>query len=574
MVLIALATPGAAAGTGPTITRFSPSSGPLGTLVTIYGSGLGTARDVKFNGFAASIVSRNADQVKATVPVGASTGPITVRTRGGTATSPTAFTVTPGIILVHQYVQPGGKAVVSGSGFAPRSKINIYLDRKLRKSVTTNLRGTFTDVGIGVPLSAQPGQHPITAQDVATGGSVSYSLLVFVNWPQFRNDPTHKGRNDLEHGISKANVNSLAVSWTGATDGAVFSSPAVADGVVYVGSMDGKLYAFPAFGCGGPTCTPLWTGATGGAIHSSPQVANGVVYIGSDDGRLYAFSANGCGASTCSKLWSSKQTNGAIESSPVVVNGRVYVGSMDHKLYAYNSAGCGILQFVCGPLWYSTNIGALFSSPTVASGVVYVGSEQRGGLYAFQASGCSSPPCAPLASGYGQVQGIDSSPAVANGIVYAGAGDIFRAFITVSCGNATCISTCGTEAHQEGFEFRSSPAIANGVVYIGNEDGALYTLAAGSPEDPDSCEPGWWSTATGGKLFSSPAVANGVVYVGSQDARLYAFAAGGCASSPCAPMWSSGPTGGAIDSSPAVANGVVYVGSNDGKLYAFTLNGQ
>jgi outer membrane protein assembly factor BamB len=33
----------------------------------------------------------------------------------------------------------------------------------------------------------------------------------------------------------------------------------------------------------------LWSYATGGAIRSSPAVANGMVYVGSEDGRLYAF---------------------------------------------------------------------------------------------------------------------------------------------------------------------------------------------------------------------------------------------------------------------------------------------
>src|SRR5712692_3958655 len=60
-----------------------------------------------------------------------------------------------------------------------------------------------------------------------------------------------------------------------------YSSPAVANGVVYVGSDDDKLYAFKANGCGQPTCSPLWTASVGSAIWSSPAVANGVVYVGS-----------------------------------------------------------------------------------------------------------------------------------------------------------------------------------------------------------------------------------------------------------------------------------------------------
>jgi len=63
----------------------------------------------------------------------------------------------------------------------------------------------------------------------------------------------------------------------------------VANGVIYVGSYDYKLYAFKADGCGQPACSSLWTASTGNAVDSSPAVANGVVYVGSWDHKLYAF---------------------------------------------------------------------------------------------------------------------------------------------------------------------------------------------------------------------------------------------------------------------------------------------
>jgi hypothetical protein len=68
----------------------------------------------------------------------------------------------------------------------------------------------------------------------------------------------------------------------------VRSSPAVAGGVLYVGSFDHRLYAFDASGCGAAACSPLWTGR-GGEIFSSPAVADGVVYVGANDGKLYAY---------------------------------------------------------------------------------------------------------------------------------------------------------------------------------------------------------------------------------------------------------------------------------------------
>ena len=83
--------------------------------------------------------------------------------------------------------------------------------------------------------------------------------------------------------------NSAWTATTGATSAWPFSTPAVANGVVYVGSGDDKLYAFKADGCGRAECLPLWTATTGSEILSSPSVANGVVYVSSFDKKLYAF---------------------------------------------------------------------------------------------------------------------------------------------------------------------------------------------------------------------------------------------------------------------------------------------
>jgi outer membrane protein assembly factor BamB len=175
----------------------------------------------------------------------------------------------------------------------------------------------------------------------------------------------------------------------------VESSPAVANGVVYVGSDDHNLYAFDATGntnCSGSpkTCSPLWTAPTGGSVVSSPAVANGVVYVGSADNKLYAFDAAGntnCSGSptTCQPLWTAT-TVGPVFSSPAVANGVVYVGSNDTRLYAFDAAGvtnCSGSPTTCEPLFFAfTGAPVGVSSPAVANGVVYIGSEYHK-LWAF-----------------------------------------------------------------------------------------------------------------------------------------------------------------------------------------------
>jgi hypothetical protein len=75
----------------PIITGFSPVHGLPGTNVTITGTSFTNASVVWFNGVNASIVSKNASQIVATVPGTATTGPISVKAPAGTAVTSTNF---------------------------------------------------------------------------------------------------------------------------------------------------------------------------------------------------------------------------------------------------------------------------------------------------------------------------------------------------------------------------------------------------------------------------------------------------------------------------------------------------
>ena len=87
-----------------------------------------------------------------------------------------------------------------------------------------------------------------------------------------------------DHNVYALDAHSGANLWSYTSGSYVFSSPAVANGVVYVGSADDNLYALKA-----STGTLLWGYTTGHYVNSSPTVANGAVYVGSYDGKLYAF---------------------------------------------------------------------------------------------------------------------------------------------------------------------------------------------------------------------------------------------------------------------------------------------
>lgn len=80
-------------GTIPTITTVSPGTGSVGATVVITGANFTGTTTVKFNGVQAVFTVNNDGQITTTVPVGASTGKIAVKSAAGTGKSPTNFVV-------------------------------------------------------------------------------------------------------------------------------------------------------------------------------------------------------------------------------------------------------------------------------------------------------------------------------------------------------------------------------------------------------------------------------------------------------------------------------------------------
>jgi large repetitive protein len=79
---------------GPSVSGFSPSSGVVGASIGIGGARFTGATSVKFNGVTASFTVTSDGWITAQVPSGATSGPVSVTTPNGTATSSGSFTVT------------------------------------------------------------------------------------------------------------------------------------------------------------------------------------------------------------------------------------------------------------------------------------------------------------------------------------------------------------------------------------------------------------------------------------------------------------------------------------------------
>src|SRR5690606_19886214 len=78
----------------PVITSFTPTSGSVGTLVTITGTDLSNATAISVGGANAIVVSNTGTSLVAMVMPGAMSGGISLTTDGGTAISAGSFTVT------------------------------------------------------------------------------------------------------------------------------------------------------------------------------------------------------------------------------------------------------------------------------------------------------------------------------------------------------------------------------------------------------------------------------------------------------------------------------------------------
>ncbi len=326
--------------------------------------------------------------------------------------------------------------------------------------------------------------------------------------------------------LGPTTVSHLEKPWAFQTGSFINSSPSVADGVVYVGSGDHKVYAIDA-----QSGQKKWAFPTGGCVCSSPKVVDGVVYVGSADGMVYAIDAQ-----SSQKKWAFPTGKGVF-SSPEVFNGVVYVGSEDYNVYAID-AQSGQKK------WVFQTGSFVDSSPIVVNGVVYIGSVDNN-VYAIDAQSGQKKWAFPTGSF------VNSSPRVKDGVVYIGSDDNNVYAIDAQSGQKKWAFPTGNMVY-------ASPWVVDGVVYVGSDDNNVYAIDAQSGQKK-------WVFPTRNRVKSSPWVADGVVYVGSEDKSIYAIDAESGQR-----KWAF-PTGKGVFSSPTVANGMVYVGSDDGNLYAFGL---
>ncbi len=430
---------------------------------------------------------------------------------------------------------PTTYVLLQGGGFDPLTAIDIYFDSTKLASTTTDKNGSFgngvitatgpTFIRIQVPVTALPGEHTITAQQRVGQKSAQLPFLVQTDWPQFGFDPQRTALNPYENVLGPDNVDQLTVRWS-SNVGPSSPPPVIAGGMVY----DPCSYSLCALDAA--TGDLIWTYETGDTGFSSPTVANRVVYMGSGGNNnprpgLYALDAT-----TGALLWYYAESPGPYNSSPLVANGLVYFSDKAGDVHALNattgalvwtySAGSNVLSSLAlangvlyvaafdgnvhalnaatGVLiWKHLLAGNIYASPSVADGMLYVGdSYPDWNFYALDATTGATVWKYPVAE-------YASSQAIANGVVYV-IPNLGVIALDAKTGVRLWESSTGGAAN--------APVVANGVLYLSAQDESLYAFNAGTGAL-------LWKYAFSKGSPSPPVVVNGLVYIGCYN--LYAF---------------------------------------------------
>jgi outer membrane protein assembly factor BamB len=426
------------------------------------------------------------------------------------------------------------------------------------------------------------------------------ALLTFIllTCPALAQDTFHGGANRAGVYSGPGPATLERVRWTFRAAGPIVTSAAVANGVVYVGSLSGHLYAIDQ-----RTGTEQWHFKSSQPIASSPTVHDGSLYFVSSAGSLVALDLTTRAprwvfVTESERKFEAKNLHGyapraqtipdawdVYTSSPAFADGKVYFGSGDGNVYSVD-AKSGVL------LWKFATRDVVHASPTVANKTVYIGSWD-GNFYALDAD--TGTLRWTFAAGqdpaiHNQV-GFQSSAAVVDGTVYVGCRDAHVYALDAATGRKKWDYPTSKSW------VNATPAVRAGIVYVGTSDSSrLIALDAKTGRLHFNFDAKSY-------VFSSVALAGERAYFGSHNGRLYALEAqtgklaavfqteaakrdplklldaeGRLQQEAFVPVFGDFQdmyidfyrfvSVGAIFSSPVVESGVVYIGSTDGNLYA------
>lgn len=310
--------------------------------------------------------------------------------------------------------------------------------------------------------------------------------------------------------------------WSFKCEDEIRGTPAIFQGVLYVGSYDNNLYALNA-----ADGKFQWKYPTDAGIVSRPALFDGNIYFGSEDKRLHVVSGRS------GKVVWTYYTEAPIRSSPRIAEGHVFIGSDDAHIHAVN-LNTGRLA------WKFETADAVRSTPYVFNELVYAGCES-GDYYAVDFRGG-------LKWRFHAKRAITSSTAGTNAAIYFTSVDSMLYSLDPRNGWVLWRFRLGKASI-------STPCVIDDLVIVGAADGFIYAVDARNSKEV-------WRYRTEHQVNGSPVVYKDSVYCGSVDGNMYSleYRTGRL-------RWKFGAEA-AITGSPLVYDDIVYFGSTDHRVYA------
>ncbi len=362
-------------------------------------------------------------------------------------------------------------------------------------------------------------------------------LLLFIGQTTFANWASFRGNAQLTGVADTGLPENLRLRWTFQAGDMIESTAAVVDGTVYIGALDGSLYAIAA-----ETGEKRWGFQAKGSIKASPSVYNGVIYFGDGEGVFYAVDI-----STREIKWQF-QTEGEIISSANFAGEGVLFGSYDGFLYCLNRED-GKLA------WKFETEGYVHGTPGIWTRTVKGVDRDESFVIV---TGCDSYLRVLTADGGAQIRQVNlgayvgASAAVLGDHVYCGTYGNEILGVNLELGEIAW----RYRHPKRGFPFFASAALTDGLVIIGGRDKMVHALS------PETGDPLWTYTARS-RIESSAVIVGARVFFGTTRGLFVALDVSSGES-----VWEFA-TGSSIVASPSVADGRIYIGTDDGILYCF-----
>lgn len=370
------------------------------------------------------------------------------------------------------------------------------------------------------------------------------------DWPLFRGDSKRSG-NPGGAAVPAA----LEKEWVFRSEGrkpSVDSSPAIAGDAIYVGVAEQSVFRRS----GRVVCIDAASGAlkwerkTAKPVFSSPAVADGRVFIGEGYHQDTGCKVICLDAATGEDRWEFA-TGSHVESSPAVHDGRVYFGAGDDGLHCVDAAS--------GKAIWHFEDAHVDISPLVASGLVFAGTGY-GGTAAI---------CLSARDGSERWRSpIDlpvwGSPVLVGTRVYYGLGNgNLIASDEEPRGRVVCLAaTSGKKLWSRDFPdaVHTAVAAAGRTLLVGCRDGHLYALDAAKGDIEWKCE-------AGSPVVASPLVGpRAALVIGSAGKLTVASLASGEVLGTLDLAAIAGDA--QFRSSPAAGGGRIVTGASNGSVIA------